>query len=724
MSYRPFLIADYKVGVDTQLEPWLLPANAFQSLFNGYIHNGVINRRAGYEFLADMVHHQTTIAAITAANPGQVTVAAAAGLANGQTIQISYATGGSFTSLNGGKYVITNLVGVTFDLYDEDGNTVDTSAFGVYGGGGVVCVLPELPIMGIKKFYPSPYTINTLIFDTRRSAIYNSSTERFDPLDTAAIFTGGNANFVSVDTYGKTSAFATTTLFFSNFNGNTADGTDAIRSFTSGTTTTSFTPFVDVANTITVDTAQFIFSIKQRLVVLNTVENATQYPQRARWSTALNANDFVSDVPGRGGFVDAPTGDYIVSAKNLQDQILVFFSNSTWALLPTSDPALSFRWKKLNDFRSSDAPYGTIGFDRGVLSLGVRGIFACDGVEAKRIDDKIQDFVIDEINLDFIHKCYGERNYADRRSWILYPAAETPNVGAEVETSNRALIRTDEEGAWSVYSAEVIDDGGTYHNFSSLGFGSTPKDYAFNDFDGVTQPDYAFEDFGDESFSSFYLQAKSEPFLGGDQFGRVFILEKGGNDNGAAYDFEVISAAWNPFKEEGKEAQLGYLDIYADADPTAVLRVDFYADTVNTPYITMYTDLLPEIGFIAEIEGITQANPCAINAPGHGLATGAVVYLYGMTGMENVQGGPYTITVVNANNFTLDGIDSSAFTAYVSGGVVTQNPFIATKCWKRVYCGGVGYEHFIKISHSGANQIVRIHATKPWFRPLGSRLIQ
>ena len=731
MAYEPYLIADYRSGVRKDLSAWLLPKDAFQSLSNGYIQHGIINKRDGMQFLAEMVHQQTTILAITAANPGQVTLAAAAGLNPGDEVQISYANGGSFSNLNGGRYVITNLVGATFDLYDTDGATVNTSTFGVYGGAGVLNIFPQLPIMGLKKYSPNSFTDQYLVFDTQRAAIYNSSIGAYDPIDTADIFTGDNSNFISVGYFGTTSAFATPTLFISNFNGNSSGVIDNMRTYTGGTTTTAFVPDSNPTGAGNdINAAQFIFSLKQRLVLLNTIEGAinTQYPQRARWSRALNpaagGSNWDDVTPGLGGFVDAPTGDFIVSATLLQDQIVVFFSNSTWLLQPTSDPALPFRWKKLNNFRASDAPYGTIAYDRYSTSLGVRGIFGTDGIEVKRIDDKITDFVIEDINIDNIHKCFSERNYAALRSWTLYPPANLPAATTEATTSSRALIRTDEEGSWSTYTTQVVDAGGTLRDMSSLGFGSTSEDYTFADFDGIVQEDLAFEDFGNETFASFYIQARTELFLGGDQVGRVFILEKGGNDNGEDIDFEVISAAWNPFKEEGKEAQLGYLDIYADADVDAILTLSFYTDNQDSPYLIKTTDLLPDIGFLAQIQDVSQANPCVVTAGDHGLSTDDIVYLYGMTGIEDVQGGPYTITVSNANQFSLNGVDSSAFTAYVSGGVVTSKRFAAAKCWKRVYAGGTGYEHYIKINSTGTDQSVRIHAFLPWFRRSGTRMVQ
>jgi ubiquitin-activating enzyme E1-like protein len=69
------------------------------------------------------------------------------------------------------------------------------------------------------------------------------------------------------------------------------------------------------------------------------------------------------------------------------------------------------------------------------------------------------------------------------------------------------------------------------------------------------------------------------------------------------------------------------------------------------------------------ITGIAQpTNPTQITSPNHGLATGAVITISNVGGMVQLNGNNYTITVVNSNTFTLNGIDNTAFGAYTSGG--------------------------------------------------------
>lgn len=91
------------------------------------------------------------------------------------------------------------------------------------------------------------------------------------------------------------------------------------------------------------------------------------------------------------------------------------------------------------------------------------------------------------------------------------------------------------------------------------------------------------------------------------------------------------------------------------------------------------------------ITAITQANPGKVTATGHGYATGDVKYISGVVGMTQVNGQRYTITVVDANNFTI-GVDTTAFTAYSSGGIV-QTPSVGAVISANTYnvSGGSGH---------------------------------
>ena len=69
------------------------------------------------------------------------------------------------------------------------------------------------------------------------------------------------------------------------------------------------------------------------------------------------------------------------------------------------------------------------------------------------------------------------------------------------------------------------------------------------------------------------------------------------------------------------------------------------------------------------ITGIAQpTNPTQITSPNHNLETGAIITISNVGGMTQLNGNNYTITVVNPNLFTLNGVNNAAYGAYTSGG--------------------------------------------------------
>lgn len=719
MDYTPFPVSNFRTGLDSEVKPWLLPVDAFQSILNGYIHDGVTYKRAGMQEFGELVHYETRVVDIVA-GPGNIAILqlfAPGTLIAGTRVQLNGATGGSFGSLNGIEYTISIIIGPFVQLFAPDGTTLLMPG-GVYTlNSATLSIFPELPVMGLRTFVNPGNERLLLAMDTRRVCLFDATINAFQPLDLADVFTGDNTNFFASATYGRTGAFSTPAIFFTN-------NLDNIRYYQSGLTTTALVPDANPTGAaVTIQTCRFMFSIKTRLLLLDTLENGTRFGQRMRWCRAGNPADTGSNwdqvVPGNGGFVDAPTSDNIISAKELQGIILVQFTNSYWTIKPTSDPALPFRWDKLNDFRASDSPYGGIGHDRYVITFGKRGIVACDAVEVTRIDDKIKNFVTDEINTTFFKQVYSERNYAARRSWTLYPSAST-----EATTSDYALVRTEEEGAWSIYKVQTLDRNGNPANMSCLGFGEVSQDLAFQDFDGRPgAPDQSFEQFANETFQSFFVEGQSEVFLGGDQVGRVLFLEKDGDDLGEPIDFELVSAGWNPFKEQGVSAQLGYVDFYLDADKNTQFTVEFFSGDISSPYETQTMNCLPNLGFIADIQNVALTNPVTITADSSGLTTGDEVYVYGINGTIEITDGPFTVTVVDENTVTLDGIDATGYTAYISGGQLVEREFDNVRCWKRAFAGGKGYQHFIRITNSGIDDQLVIHSYTPWFRQVSSRMI-
>ena len=75
------------------------------------------------------------------------------------------------------------------------------------------------------------------------------------------------------------------------------------------------------------------------------------------------------------------------------------------------------------------------------------------------------------------------------------------------------------------------------------------------------------------------------------------------------------------------------------------------------------------------ITGITNAAPAVVTDPGHGFSTGMTVSIQNVQGMTGVNTDPteaWTITVIDANRYSLNTSDTTAMPAYAGGGTAMQ----------------------------------------------------
>jgi hypothetical protein len=74
-------------------------------------------------------------------------------------------------------------------------------------------------------------------------------------------------------------------------------------------------------------------------------------------------------------------------------------------------------------------------------------------------------------------------------------------------------------------------------------------------------------------------------------------------------------------------------------------------------------------------DDISKTMPAQVTHFSHGLATGFTVSFSNMVGMTQLEGWLGTITVVDTNTFTLDGVDSTAYGTFVSGTYAVAGSF-------------------------------------------------
>jgi hypothetical protein len=719
MTLTPQLIAPFQNGLINTIEPWQAPPDSFQEIDNFHVRYGYVEKRNGsllYGYMAYSTNsgaNSFSITNITKANPGVVTTSINHDFQIGYTIGFFNVQG--MENINYERFTITAVTANTFTIGD-------TSNLNVYTSGGLAVWCPENPIMGITRYLKSDNTYEFLIFDTKRCAKYDNVNGVFVPVNTEFFVTEKDA-FDSNDTdyiwtcqWQSANADLNNRMYISN--GRPINGKkDGIFYYTSSNNNLrQLSPVISPNDdSRTLVGGKIIFTLAQRLLIFNTYEydgiNVVNYPQRVRFCQAQNpSSGNWREVPGGGGYIDAPTGDQIISARALKDSIIVFFTNSVWVLrYSVGIPDAPFRWYKLNDFRSCGGKMASVAYEDGIRCLGVRGITETNYSDTKRIDDQIADFVTRNININKFDKVFCERSYGYQRFWTLYPKQTTSND----DLDKAVLIYNDDSGSYNTYD----------FNFTALGFANLNSDYTFDDFTATNDLDFNWLEVGAETFDSSTWQQSAESLMGGDTVGSIYILESSGTDNGNDISATLTTAYWSPFKEQGIESQMSYIDLYLDSQYNTTAKIEFFKDDDEDPYSYQIIDMLPDLSYVSQVTSISKSNPAIVNSPEHGLSTGSTVYIYLVEGMVEINDRKFTITVLDNNSFSLDGIDSTLYSEYFNNGQVVLRQFYTTKVWKRAFAGGIGYQHAIRLSTSGSNSSVRIHAFKPYFKPRGRRTI-
>lgn len=490
-AYQPYLISEFKTGINTYLQPWKRPADAFEPLVNAYVNRGTINKRAGYSQFGDTL---------------------------------------------------------------PDNN----------------------PVMGIMRFIDQTTSIPYLIVaSTVNLYEYDAGTNAFVAVGTPPTFTGTIRNFFNYTNW-QQSAGATSYIYMTN-------NVDAVTRY-DGTNASQPTLTIDGAAT-TITTCLDVEVYKQRMLYIRpTLSTGGVQNQSIYWSALNNATNVRTDLAGSGGFLAAPTGDVILSTEFIRDQLVVFFSNSTWLFKFTGNETAPFRWEKLNSSKSTNAPYASVSYDERCTAIGGTGLIACDGVNVQRYDIPIIDYYQDTFSQRFYAQSFSQRYDNLNQAWTLYVSQNNnfPLVGSIAPGSDQALVYNFVENTWATYTFSIpLTCLGTFFRQSGATWASLPQ---------------AWEN-TDAPWDSFSSQSASPILLAGDTSGNVWYMDDQSQvtDNGTSIVPNILTTRWNPIIQMGQRVQFGYIDIYyyvASVDPTSPISVSLNFYTNNSDNYSLQKQLI------------------------------------------------------------------------------------------------------------------------------------
>lgn len=454
MTYQPYYIASFEddSGMHTYYEPFLAPEKAFPVIEDAYCWRGRLKRRQGFSLVNRLRRVYDSKAPVTLSTQANGAAYSNADILADASINVRAPAGAiaeTYAEIQPGTLVVVvgaitftdagdgTLAGApignsgTIDYITGDLNLSFNPALGVATNVDVsFAYYPGLPVMGLPSRENTEINQEQLVAFDRKYA-YRLTAGQFEELPSVAATTWNGSDsdlFWSLNYWRST---AGTNLFWTT-NFNKASTPDPIRYY-DGATWTTFNPVINATGDM-LEQCRILVAYKDRLIALNTYEGAslaaaTQYPRRARWSQNGSPIDLVNGwldtTIGRGGYIDAPTNEHIVSAQFVKDTLLVKFERSSWKLVYTGNEVLPFVWQKINTELGAESTFSEVPFDDGVLTVGNYGITVDDSISVQRIDRAIPQiaFAFNNDNSG-IKRVYGIRDYANELVLWAYPNSE------------------------------------------------------------------------------------------------------------------------------------------------------------------------------------------------------------------------------------------------------------------------------------------------------------
>jgi len=688
---------------------------------------------------------------------------------------------------------------------------------------------PSLPVMGIlRREVPTIGIDATVFFDTTYAYQYING---FQELVPGTTWTGTNTDFFwAANFQGATPDLRY--FFVTNNNLDlVAPSYDPIRYYDNST-------WIDLKPLVTATTTLWqsliLIPYYGRLLALNTWEGATagtysaatNFFARCRFSQIGDPTDqtngWRSDIFGRGGFLDAPTNEAIVSAAFFRNTLIVFFEYSTWQLRYIGEYGLPFIFERISSDFGSVSTYSPIVFDQGVMTVSNRGIIQAAANGVTRLDDQIPEqvfsFEIQNSAPNFVH---GIRDF--ERELVYWNYLDTSNASTTQSFPNTVLIFNYRNNTWAKFRDNItcfgpaqfqfgitwdslttlwesniswdnVDDQqyvdyvtcGTPNGFiniynnpdaetpqpvstlyapsmaiTAVNFGVNPNQVTIPNHNlengeiiyiqgtlwtgtdpGLNNMIYSVTivdantvtlstwDFPFQNYVAVNITS-SAVYIGG---GRVTLFPK----------MNIVGKDFNPFQGAGKQFKLSFIDFQMDSNlispAIAAITVQLFVNSYlgeQANLIATNQELINSSQNCGFITNATQANPCQITSPDHSLIPGTLIYIANVLGMTQLNAAIYSITVVDANNFTLDNTDSTGFTAYAKGGIWNTSPVDGQTyipgsqyAWYRFYSTQFGQYLRIGLTYDDnlMNQLathqtpMELNAMNLWLRE-GGRLI-
>lgn len=533
---KPFLIGDgqFKNGINTYLQSWRRPEDAFDPLVNAFVYRGALQKRNGSTIFGDQLDDMNPVMGImqfqnesTAAVKLVVATTANAYLyvagmeQDAGTFSLLTGIGGSdsifwqgnvtsgTTSIASTSTFWVNLVpsSITITAYDGSSSVgvVSDDGSGNFSGGSGI-------FSGASGTVD--YTTGAVAFSSITIASSYVLSLSITATTTGDYFSGNIKNFFNWTNWQPTESGTVESVSYLHM----VNNADPLTIF-DGTNLARPVLYVDSTLDASIATALDVKVYGNRLLLIRpTITGETNAANQAIYFSSLfSPFNFITDVAGNGGYEVAATGDILQTASFLRDNLIVAFSRSHWSFQNTGMTAKPFIFRKLNVSKSVACPYGGTDYDERITNLGNTGFVACDGVNVQRFDIPVVDYYETKIDQQYFNQVFSIRYDNLNQTWLFYVSTDAnpdqfPVVGGVAPGSDQVLIYNFFENNWATYQNSFPM---TCMGLFNATFGTRWEDLE-QSWESTQRPWFAYS-----------TQATSPILLGGDTSGNVYHLDNG-----------------------------------------------------------------------------------------------------------------------------------------------------------------------------------------------------
>lgn len=380
------------------------------------------------------------------------------------------------------------------------------------------------------------------------------------------------------------------------------------------------------------------------------------------------------DQTGFGGYLPAGLDLPIVTMAPNEDVILIGFGGNgkKTRFVFTGNDLQPFLFYLINSEYPSTSTFSAISMDVGVIDLGQYGIAITTQQSANRIDLEIPDliFQVQQQN-NGVKRVNSVRDFQKEWIYFCYPSGDGNGQNSWVYPTQTVLYNY-RDNTWAVFR-ENFTAHGTFRRSSNYTWLTLP----FPIWAAWTEP-----------WNSGNSTALFPTIIAGTPQGYVLQKAQGTSEGVSGYvstiqndgfGFTQITSV-NHCVNDIDTPIIGSGDYLFFQGPIGLVSKVIDADNfvVDIPFTT-----------VVNITNVTQAIQAVVSLQyipsNSSYFVGQTVLISGVLGMTELNGNTYTILSLNSTNATITlNVNTTGFTAYISGGTTTLNGYIGLANFSRL----------------------------------------